>query len=500
MIQPHHRAVLFGATLLLASCDEDYALGDGHDDEASVDDQAPDFVELTSQFFLEVEPLAESIGGVRVPPRTFGPFTEGNNFSLDLAAAVTLSGAIDGVRVTPWFAALPTELVTVSARILIDRADGRRAYATTTDPSGGYAFQLAPDTYRVTVVPDAPVLPVTSELALLLDDADLSFTIGPGAPLWGRVLDASGSGLPDVPVLTTDAWGVSSAATVTDEAGWYELRVSPGVQTVSTIGGASGRDPSLRAPAVPIDEIGARVDLAFAPAARVQVEGRVLDPGGQPVPELVIRLKARALLGYAPDEATYEVETLTDSRGFFASQLPAGSYDLTVLPDAGLAASPLALVSTSVLDDTDLGSLRLEPMRRVEGVVLGPAEGLVADAFLQCVEDGALHRRWETFTGPDGRYLLDLPTFPVVCTVHPPTDALTLPSTRVLADADAFPTEIRVRSGTPIGGTVTIAGGPIAGTDVPILVRVVDLDGVNRGAVTADPETGRFEVQVNWAP
>lgn len=484
---------------LLAGCASSEAVRDEATPELD-SDREQDFVEQTSRFYLEVEPLAETLSGVRVPPRTFGPFTEGNSFTLDLVESIAVSGTLTGVRVTPWFGALPLEQVEVEAAVHIDRVDGQRAYRTRTEPDSSFAFRLVPDTYRLTIVPDDPRLPIRSQVALWLEDTELDLTIGPGVPLWGQVVDALGAGQVGVSVWASDAYGTQSAAAATDEQGWFELRVEPGTWSLNTSGGVDGRGPSLFADNVQVGETGERVDFVFAESERARVDGRVLGADGQPIEALAVRFTSRALLGYAPDEASYRVEALTDSRGFFSSQLPAGAYDVEVRPNEEIEASPILLSSVPLLEDADLGNFRLPPLATVSATVLDPTEQPLVGAFVQCAEDGALQRRWDAFTDNAGVFALSLPAFALICTVHPPTDAVDLPLTRVLTTGDRFPDVVRVRPGASIGGTVSVGGAPLQDIETPVLVRVVDLDGVTRGVATANPRTGRFDVSVSWSP
>jgi hypothetical protein len=478
--------------MLLAACANDMAIGAPTVDDGDTGAPVDNVVQL---FHLDVEPINNDFAGEILLPQTFGPFVEGEGFELRMVPAVRFSGAITAERLGPWLGALPTEAVQASGALsLVDEA-GRVVSETRVDADAGFSLLTQPGTVTLVFSPEDPTLPAWEQALALLEDTRLDLDLGLGHPLWGRVLDADGVGVSEVGVYAQGAAGAVTATTWTDAQGWYELRVGPGTWTPIVAGRTTRRDPVVLGDALAIGDEGGRVDVQLAEARSVDLTARLVDLDDEPVVGVRVQITATSLAGYADGRASYQVEVLSDSRGYLDTRLPAGQYQVAVLPDATSPLAPVLQDGVNAFNNADLGVLMVAPLRAVTTTLLDPTGAPLASAPVACRELTPSPRTWTTTTSADGAVLLTVPDGPARCDFSPPGARGDL--ARLLLDTSGleFPTSVTLPTGEPVSGAVVFDP-----TGVPLpraLVSLRDEADAVRGQHTTD-EAGAFTLQVWW--
>jgi hypothetical protein len=215
-----------------------------------------------------------------------------------------------------------------------------------------------------------PALPATTRLAYRVvgvspSGAQVSI-VGAHCQFTANVSDGSSDALTATSQVETEteADGTAVVDLLPADGGnrTYHVSVSP----------PAGSDFELTSTSVSVghsDGYGAPIVLALRP----QLSGRVLDPHGTPLRNLVIQpglatvdgSVALVALAAAPKIAT----TITDSDGRFALRLDAGTYEIGLIPPP-LASLPWRwLDATPVTADTDVGDVVLSPGVMVHGLV-----------------------------------------------------------------------------------------------------------------------------------
>lgn len=485
----------------LAGCME-YSAGDLAQSPQELDDEpAPALIRID---VLPSQAL-DADGEFRVLSRTFGPreiLGETDLGTLQLSGPVEIRGQVVGETVTPHASGgeLPHVVEPVAAEVTIRRSGSVQQYVTRTDELGRFGSIIVPqDTYDLSIVPDDPAVPAyTQRLRVGQQPSFQDVFLDYGAAIWGRVVDAYGSPLTQVAVYVVDEDGVQSQPTYTDADGRYVLRVAPhGEYEVVAAGRASGREPQLTTPSVPVDDFGAEVDFVYENLSPVFRSGTVTDKHGAPLDDVIVRYTSEQLDGYADGTARLVVQTATFN-GNFDVRLIAGTYQVELLPptadNPADDRSPLLLTDQVLEGSPEVGPLVLAPFVEVGGIVHA-AETPVPEARVSCQEEGFGQRTWSTYADADGLYSLQLPQVPVTCSVTPPgTRRLDLALTRTSFDAGAvggFQNLTLVR-GTRLTGKVETQGGGEPHAVVEVRTSAGQLLGS-----TLTEEDGYFELRVH---
>lgn len=462
-------------------------------DEADTGDVVDNVVRL---FHLDVEPVNNDFGGSILLPQTFGPFVEGEGFQLRMVPAVRFNGTITAERLGPWLGALPTEVVGASGALTLLGEDGRVLSETRVDADTGFSLLTQPGSATLLFSPEDPALPAWEQPIALLDDTRLDLDLGLGRPLWGRVLDERGGGVPEVGVYARSDGGALTATTWTDAQGWYELRVGPGSWTPVVAGRTSRRDPVVLGDAVAIGDEGARVDVQVADSRSVDLTARLVDVDDDPIAGLRVQITATSLSGYAEGRASYQVEVLSDSRGYVDTRLPAGEYDVAILPDANSQFAPTLQSGVNALNNADLGPLLIAPLRVVVTTLFDPTGGPLESAPVACREITPSPRTWTTTSNANGSVQLAVPDGPVRCTFSPPGARDDLARLLISTTGLEFPSTITLPTGEPVSGEVLFdpTGEPLPRALVTLRDDADDV----RSQHTTDP-LGAFTLQVWWS-
>lgn len=454
-------------------------------------------------FRVSVEPLPETADGTPLLTQPFGPFDEGDALDLVLRPSVQLNGQIRAERVTDWaaFAEVPTERFEIPGEVRLTAQSVGTSYAVSTDDRGVFTTRIVPDTYGLTVLPLDPRVPPLRTTVLLLEAEVLDLTLGPGLPLWGRVLDADADPLAGVDVYAVDADGFATDEAVTDDEGWYALRVGAGTWTVVTTGLASRRDPTLAGAPVTVEEEGARVDLTYDVPRRASLSGRVRTTNGADVVDATVRLRSLRLSSYGPDQATFGLDVPTDSRGVFDTRVPAGTYTVEVLPDAASGEAPAIFDMVDLSEDADLGTIRLEAASVLALDVVDGEGGAVGDgATLACAEQTSRPRTFVLTSDAGGRLSGLRTRTPLDCLLSPPGARDDLGSVRFTLPVDPPRTVLTLRPGTAVAGRVRAADYGLEAQAQPVdlaRVRILDDQGDVRALALTQPD-GSFAARVDW--
>lgn len=419
-----------------------------------------------------------------------------NAGELSLEAPVELDlqvTAIDRPDLLP-AATLPGEAepIGIAATVRIAEAGTLHDYRGVSGSDGALTMFVMPgDRYQVTIVPDDPRHPLT---AFPWDASDpLVLDLEASGSVFGRVL-VGDAPLAESWVELIDAAGVRSATATTDRNGFYEIGAAPGAYTLRSLGRPFGEEPVL---AFDVDhgDGATRLDVAYPPLDDVLVDARVVDAEGTPLPGITVRFQSLLVDGLESQAASYTADKLTDESGGVLARLPAGTYDVLVLPPAraaGARHTPLRLPAVSFDADADLGLLELDGTADVEGTVADGFETRLPGAVVSCREDGYGERSWSTVTNEEGRFGLQLPQIPVTCAVSPPADRTDLALTRRGFDPAVTPSPtLQLRGGLPVSGTVVRDGEP----EGLVVVEIRDGDGQLLGSALTDDE-GLWQIQL----
>jgi len=473
-------------------------------------------VDLTRLVYVDVHPaiLIDDDNEFRVLPQTVGPFSPESGLnvgSIQLETPTSIDGFVTGDVVTPQAAGadLPFSYGPIAADIIvIHNTRSVQNYLATTDTDGFFSSLLVADGYDIFVVPQNPMVPVASHReAIDSGGATVDFEIDQGAAIWGRVLYPSLPSSDPFRVHLVDGNGIRSATALTDEDGFYMIRVLPeeGPFTVVCEGRDDGRDPILTS--VPVDPneeltddsgldnafLGAQVDFDYPTYRLAIASGRVKDENDESVGDVEVRFTATRLTGYDSMDAALSITRVTDNAGNFDVSLPAGDYDVEFMPQG--AKSP-KLSQASVNGNSPLGTINLEPLTAVTGKVFDSSNSKLGSAQVSCAESGFGERVWKTFADDNGNYALDLPTTDIICTITPPdtrTSALT--RTEINGANLGNNLDLTTSPGTTARGSVDLAGEPEA-------FAVVEFrDGLGRllGSTVTDEE-GAFRIQLDLPP
>jgi hypothetical protein len=485
--------------LLLSACSADYELL-AADDAAGVgqdvpEDAAPDDLDTTTtSFWLEVEPLAASDAGVLLLPQAFGPFVDGSGFELVMEPAVRISGKVGAVALTPWLSTpLPTQPIEVDATLIFEGSQYAGTYFANTGEDATYELDLVPDSYRVTAIPDDPAAPAQVLQLDVIADEKVDIALDTGVAAWGRVLRADGSPVFRAAVFAATSESATSEPVFTDEEGWYELRVLPGTWEIFTTGDPSRPTPQISSLPVEVPQEGLRVDLEYAEEPLVSIGFRVVDGNAQGLSRVPVTIRSSGLVGYADEEASYTVQTLTDSEGFIFTNVPRGKYDIVVSPATGTDLGAFAFTGQTIQDDTQLPTVSLPVTETFATTIVDDEGAPVQLATLACTEIHGIGRSWSATSNDSGVVAIDLPPTEMACLVTPPTS--TLASTQLLLDG-SFPGQVDLRPGNPISGRVVING---MGPAERAIVRLRDTDGTVWGTTLTD-SGGNYRLAADFVP
>jgi hypothetical protein len=217
---------------------------------------------------------------------------------------------------------------------------------------------------------------------------------------------------------------------------------------------------------------------------------------GEAARDVVVRLTSTELTGYEPDEATYALETRTDSQGFVEARLPDGVYALEVVPGTDVDLAPTRQDDVVLEGDLDLGDLAPPGFASTTVRVLDVAGEPLPGADVLCAEVLGLRRSWLAEVDGAGRATLSLPRTALRCLITPPSGRDDLATARLDVDDPDALDEVRLGAGQLVGGRVVVtsdAGEEGAGRAV---VRLVDEDGAPIGTTLAD-EDGAFSIRVD---
>ena len=274
---------------------------------------------------------------------------------------------------------------------------------------------------------------------------------------------------------------IGLAATVTDSAGRFMLRASPGPRTLEcTVPGVAR--PSSRA----ID-VAPGMEAVMIDITQVTIHGRVEDADGFPVAAADVRISPRRPLVLAADART-------GSDGGFGAQVEPGHYFLSASKDGAFSPGTDLVV---LAGEESPVLLTLPPQRLLRVAVTGLDPSEAAEVMVQ-IEFGPVARRASVLPRAAGAG----PAEPVFeARRYPSGEAIlvaTVPSTgrsrrRHIQIEPGGTTEVEIpfsRDEGRIEGVVTLDGQPLAGESVFVIdVRRVDAWSVrtdHRGAFVID--------------
>ena len=198
-----------------------------------------------------------------------------------------------------------------------------------TNSNGAYRFSVPPGTYQLEVRPHGPFIAQRRELALATNTTR-NIVLETGVTLSGQVTGPGGQAPPWVYLSVRDDAGREISFAWTDD-GHYSLGVPAGTYQLGVVSDAF-LDKTLEGVAIPHDTI-----LNITLEAGVLLEGKVVDDGGQPVPDARV-------CAHLPAEEWWE-GFCTDSEfgGSFQLRVAPAEYVVTIRPVLPLRQTRLRL-------------------------------------------------------------------------------------------------------------------------------------------------------------
>ncbi len=440
----------------------------------------------------------------RALPQSTGRFLyEGQSMDLgvfQLRRPVPLDGVIVGTELSPSMFApqLPGTLGAVDCDVRVHRSDSIQDYRSQTDEDGAFELFLVPqETYQLEIVPRDSSFPLLVEEMVVSGAPSIELIeLGSGVPVWGRVDTPAGpaSGF-GVHLVGTD--GVMTAPMLTDEDGFFEIRVSPGsTYSVVSSGRAFEGHPELISPPLKVGVGGARSDITYPVLDTILVDGRIQDDDGSPLSGVTVRFTSNQLNGYEDLEHQVAIEVLSSNDGRFLGQMLPGYYTVEYIPpdtdDIRDSLTPLSTDERIGGGSFSLPTQRLSALINMSGHVTDAVGDSVPFANIRCTEDGFTNRTWSTSADDVGVFELHVSRVLLSCELTPPPDRLDLPLTRLWVDpAERNESEFGFHHGVPLIGTVTLDSVPEALS----YVEVTSPDGLRLGSALTDDE-GSFTIQV----
>jgi hypothetical protein len=415
----------------------------------------------------------------------------------DLVAPSQFTGAVVGLATAPGVpvASLPGDDVVrpLSATVLVELPGTVQSYRARTDAEGNFTFNAVPDVdYALSVIPDEPSQPLTRRDIDLRGDDPLDIALDTGAALYGHV-EQGGSPIVGATMVAVDDRGNHSAPFTTDESGFFHVALQTCEYALVFGGREFSLDPEITID-VDLSTEGLYQPISLPELVDVLVDGRLL-ADGQGVAGVDVQLISRSLDGLEAQVATYHTKKSTDADGGFIVRVPAGVYDLTVLPpstDGAVDFTPVSLQTLALREDVDLGTIPLAFAERVSGTVASPSQDRVPGAVVACREVDFGRRSWTAVSDEDGRFEMLLPLTPVLCAVTPPADRPDLALTRRTFDPSETPTPtLSLAYGQRLVGQVIRGDEPVP----YVVVELRDGAGELLGAALSD-DLGEWSLQV----
>lgn len=402
---------------LLACSPEDNALAPDFDGTAAEDAEPGT---------LRVDVLPAADGGALLPQSFILPpgTYEGTVNEHDLHATAAVTGRLTAESMQG-FANAASRVGPLAGVVRASRTGRLQGGAVQTDENGSFVLPLpSGQNYTFEVLPtDATQSPFVYVPAQAVPEAGLTMDelVGLGAPVYGRVTDASGARLAYAPLhlrrLDAD---VRSATFTTDEDGWYVAHVEPGYEYALVVEGGSDEAgvpfPSVEVPFLVENEDGAQVDLEVGARRKVELSAWFVDGGGERLREPGVRASSQSLA-----TGTLVIEQTGDSEGNVLLNLLPGTWTLEVWPthERQLGQTPWRITDLVVDDDTERGREALLAPTDVSGTVRDADGSPVPGATVSATELGGGGYIYSTTTDAQGAYELEVPRTQVRLQVVP---------------------------------------------------------------------------------
>jgi hypothetical protein len=418
---------------------------------------------------------------------------------LALVSPVDLGAEVIATRTNPTVADLPGVVVPVVGTVSLRIPDSIVSWRTRTSADGRFDALVFPDgDYELSVVPDDPLVPTwvgplggVGELGTL--------DLGYGAPIFG-IVSSPGGTLAGVEVFATSPEGVRTPSALTDDTGFYQLRVGPGTWTVTSAGRPLGLDAVLSVDAEDVGEDGVFVPFTYPDVPAALVSGSVTAPNGKPLAGAVVRFRSTRLPEYEEEgrTASWTGEVAVSPNGSYLVRVTPGEYDVELLPPVGdegaVAVGPRLLSAVTVEGDAIL-DLEATPLRPRIGRVSDPSGSPIGGARVACHEVGFDQHEYLAFSDASGNVLLEHPPYPLQCEVGPPGERPDLASSlQALDGADRAEAAFPLVAGIEVIGTVAVDDR----VEVGAVVQLRDDAGTLVGFDLTD-EDGAFSVRIDPA-
>ncbi len=402
--------------------------------------------------------------------------------SNELSATVWVEGLLTAEVLQGWATSGSTS-GPLAATVSAERASLRQGGAVATDEDGAFSLALPGfQPYALSIIPDDAT--ATPLMAFPNRDVgggiQIDQAIAPGAPVYGRVTDDTGSRVAGVEMrLVRLDSGVRTSSFESDAQGWFIARAEPGFDyelvVEGTTAAAGGPYPTLQFPFSVEDDNGAEVDVNLGSRDSFNVELTAADADGKRLSNPRARATSEALaLG------SLQVEFEGQDDGLLNLSLPPGTWTIEVIPsdnprEGDPALTPYVVTGLVVDEDRRLGVVTLEAPTVLSGVIRdatadqAPAAGVAVTA----VSEGFGGYTFGTVTDADGRYELAVPQGEHRLEVTPGSAELgAYTHESVVVDGETQTFDVNLPAGTALTGVLSSEGQTVAFAQVLVYDHV----------------------------
>jgi len=284
----------------------------------------------------------------------------------------------------------------------VTASGGPAPMRATTGESGGFALEVQAGTWVLSARHRQALGAHPAPLSVAPGETlrGLTLTLGAAGGLEGRVTSSDGAAVPGA-VLVASASGSEGTLgrATSDAAGGYRLELPPGQYDVAV--GARGFSFTAHASLVVPPGVWAPLDVRLQPST-AELEGRVLDPAGRPVPGAEVRAQRHENEGEAHT-------TRADAQGaYFFQGLEPGPLRLHARKQGASGwVRRMTYVGTGTRQQVDL---TLPDTGIVQGQVTRASGGPPSEpAVVRAIPRGTEARLAFVETDAQGRYQLELP-------------------------------------------------------------------------------------------
>jgi hypothetical protein len=423
------------------------------------------------------------------------------NMNLQVKPAVEVEGSLSGFQTNPTAdVQVPGALGAVNGQLRAFVPNSLMSYAVSTDKTGAFSFQAVPsENYTLAWIPDTDVLlpfEIEEGVPILLNTAlHKVLSYEQSRPIYGRVKDDTGLGIPGMNVQAIDPFtGIGNNSLQTNNMGAFHTRLYPGEYILKISGDADSALPTLQITLLVSEDASGDIhsEVQLGNLDTINADGRVLNADGSAAANVLVRFTATSVDGHP--KAEFTTQSTTGSNGRYSIPVLPGTYEVEFIPNHEGDFSPVSLSDAIRLNDsvTELSTVELPDRPVVNGRLVDAFGEAAVGALVRAQEQGFDGAVFETFTGDMGLYSLAVSEGPLFWTFVPADPSQGAISFKDASFAAMDTEEFQLHEGQLVSGCITHEEGSVG--FAPVEVR--NDDGLLYASTFTDSK-GCFEVRVD---